>query len=160
MRTAAQITDGLPTASASLAPPRKQPVDASGSHGRNDASPAALTRARALRDGNARSSRPPRQHFSTSPPYTDDGMIARRILAGDNGGAVSSLDRPTRLCPSCTGTKHILLSLLAVHTARPRHLPTHRVTAPSVPIAPLAPSPRPSLRPAQSLPDEMKKHQG
>ena len=72
----------------------------------------------------------------------------------------SSLDLPTRLCPSCTGTKHILLSLLAVHTARPRHLPTHRIIAPSVPIAPLAPSPRPSLRPAQSLPDGMKKHQG
>ena len=38
-------------------------------HGRNDASPAALTRARALRDGNARSSRPPRQHLSTPPAY-------------------------------------------------------------------------------------------
>ena len=38
-------------------------------HGRNDASPAALTRARALRDGNARSSRPPRQPLSTPPAY-------------------------------------------------------------------------------------------
>ena len=66
-RTSAEsvLSDGA------ITPPRKQPVDACGSrgHGRNDASPAALTRARALRDGNARSSRPPRQPLSTPPAY-------------------------------------------------------------------------------------------
>ena len=64
--------DGLPTGKRIIgAPPPKQPVDAGGprGHGRNDESLAALTRARALRDGSARSSRPPREPLRTPPAY-------------------------------------------------------------------------------------------
>ena len=149
------IADG---ASVSLAPPL--PVSSPSMQVARAATAATTSRwRRSLEPEPSATAAPGRRVRPASPcarlPHTDD--CTRRPPAGDHGGAVSSLDFPTRLCPSCTGTKHILLSLLAVHTARPRHTSDH---CPLCAHRPLAPSPRPSLRPAQSLPDGMKKHQG
>ena len=69
--------------------------------------------------------------------HTDDSIarsVHRRGTMVERS-AVSTF-RPASLCPSCAGTEHILLSLLAVHTTRPRHtsghcpLCAHRPTGP------------------------------